>query len=230
MAGRSRCWGTPNSTRAHLGGHRRPRRAQLGEVLWIVDLNRQSLDRIVPEIAAGRLASMFEAAGWHTITLKYGRRLERAVRARRRPMLRRRIDAMPNEEYQRLLRAERRRSCAIGCPAGRGHREVEKLLARGGGRGTRPRNPRSGGPRPELAPRGLAEADAVTDRPSVIFAYTIKGWRLTTEGHPANHSALLSNEQWEQLARELGADAGRSMGRSTTTPQRRSYAGGRRSG
>ena len=45
----------------------------LGEVLWIVDLNRQSLDRIVPDIAAGRIASMFQAAGWQTITVKYGR-------------------------------------------------------------------------------------------------------------------------------------------------------------
>src|SRR3984885_3414663 len=47
--------------------------ARLGEVLWIVDLNRQSLDRIVPDIAAGRIAAMFEAAGWQTITVKYGR-------------------------------------------------------------------------------------------------------------------------------------------------------------
>ena len=30
--------------------------SHLGEVLWIVDLNRQSLDRVVPDIAAGRLA------------------------------------------------------------------------------------------------------------------------------------------------------------------------------
>src|ERR1700750_2876989 len=48
---------------------------RLGEVLWIVDLNRQSLDRIVPDIAAGRIGAMFEAAGWQTITAKYGRRL-----------------------------------------------------------------------------------------------------------------------------------------------------------
>ena len=47
----------------------------------------------------------------------------------------------------------------------------------------------------------------MTDRPSVIFAYTIKAWRLPTQGHPANHSALLSGAQWEQLAGELGADA-----------------------
>ena len=29
--------------------------ARLGEVMWVVDLNRQSLDRVVPDIAAGRL-------------------------------------------------------------------------------------------------------------------------------------------------------------------------------
>jgi pyruvate dehydrogenase E1 component len=49
--------------------------SRLGEVLWVIDVNRQSLDRIVPDIAVGRLARMFEAAGWHVITVKYGRRL-----------------------------------------------------------------------------------------------------------------------------------------------------------
>jgi pyruvate dehydrogenase E1 component len=43
--------------------------ARLGEVLWVVDLNRQSLDRVVPDIAFGRLAGMFEAAGWQVITV-----------------------------------------------------------------------------------------------------------------------------------------------------------------
>ena len=41
----------------------------------------------------------------------------------------------------------------------------------------------------------------------MIFAYTIKAWSLPTEGHPANHSALLSPEQWQALADDLGADS-----------------------
>src|SRR6185369_13930266 len=45
--------------------------AELGEIVWIVDLNRQSLDRVVPNIAAGRLQGMFDAAGWQVLTLKY---------------------------------------------------------------------------------------------------------------------------------------------------------------
>lgn len=39
--------------------------SRLDEVLWVVDVNRQSLDRVVPGIATGCLERMFEAAGWH---------------------------------------------------------------------------------------------------------------------------------------------------------------------
>ena len=44
------------------------------------------------------------------------------------------------------------------------------------------------------------------DRPTVVFAYTIKGWSLPIEGHPENHSALLTHEQFAELAGHLGAN------------------------
>ena len=180
---------------------------QLGELLWIVDLNRQSLDRVVPDIAYGRIAGMFEAAGWHTITVKYGRRLEELFERSGGGALRRRIDGMGNEEYQRLLRspAQELRERLPG--AGRGRRELEKLVGEleDGELVAAVRD--LGGHDLRLLLDAYAEADAVSDRPSVIFAYTIKARRLPTQGHPANHSALLTGEQWEQLAGELGADA-----------------------
>ncbi len=78
----------------------------------------------MPDIAAGRIGAMFEAAGWQTITVKYGRRLRELFARDGGEALRRRIDEMPNEEYQRLLRC-RRPSCASGCRAsGRGSRAV----------------------------------------------------------------------------------------------------------
>src|SRR6185312_17566377 len=49
-----------------------PAVAELGEVVWIVDFNRQSLDRVVPNIGAPRLQGMFAAAGWQVLTVKYG--------------------------------------------------------------------------------------------------------------------------------------------------------------
>ena len=66
---------------------------------------------------------------------------------------------------------------------------------RAAGRDPRPRRPR---PRPMLLD-AFAQADAVVDRPSVIFAYTIKAWRLATEGHPGQ---------------PLGAAVGRRSGSS----------------
>ncbi len=175
--------------------------ARLGEVLWVVDLNRQSLDRVVPDIAFGRLAGMFEAAGWQVLTVKYGRRLESLFERAGGEDLRRRIDEMPNEEYQRLLRA--------------GPDELrERLPGRNAGLATLVRDLSDADLRRAFRDLGghdigkLIEAyrAAQHDRPTVIFAYTIKGWSLPIEGHPENHSALLTVEQFEELAKQLDAN------------------------
>jgi pyruvate dehydrogenase E1 component len=76
----------------------------LGGVTWIIDFNRQSLDRVVPGIRSAELASVFADHGWHVVTLKYGPRLRAAFALDGGETLRRRIDEMPNPEYQSLLR------------------------------------------------------------------------------------------------------------------------------
>ncbi|MGZ4591462.1 MAG: transketolase-like TK C-terminal-containing protein, partial [Actinomycetes bacterium] len=48
------------------------------------------------------------------------------------------------------------------------------------------------------------ECDRVADRPSVVFAYTVKGWGLPVAGDPRNHSALLTGDQVAALRDELG--------------------------
>src|SRR5690242_5460389 len=78
--------------------------AELGEGVWSVDLNRQSLGRVAPNIGAHRLQGMFAAAGWQTITVKYGHELLDLFGRLGGDALRRRIDEMSNPEYQRLLR------------------------------------------------------------------------------------------------------------------------------
>ncbi len=135
-----------------------PTIARLGEVLWVVDVNRQSLDRVVPDIAVGRLAAMFEAAGWHAITVKYGRRLRALFERPGGEQLRARIDSMPNEEYQRLLQEPGSR--AARAPAGPGARQARDRTPaegpgrrRAGGGGARPRGPRSRRPARPRSPR-----------------------------------------------------------------------------
>jgi len=183
-----------------------PMVARLSEVLWIVDLNRQSLDRVVPDIAARRFEAMFAAVGWHTITVKYGSRLRELFGLDGGEVLQQRIDEMTNGEYQRLLRTPPRQVRDL--LAGDGHERrdllrvldgiedetiVEAIRALGGH---------------DLGDliNAFQAADQITDRPTVIFAYTVKAWGLPTQGHPENHSAVLSTEQWRELGGKLNAD------------------------
>jgi pyruvate dehydrogenase E1 component len=179
-----------------------PSVAKLGEVVWVIDLNRQSLDRVVPDIAFDRWAHMFGAAGWQTITVKYGRRLDELFERPGGPELRKRIDGMPNEEYQRLLRAEPE-ELRERLP-GRG-RKLAKLVAELDDGELRAALRDLGGHDPAKLIEAYRGIDH--DRPTVIFAYTIKGWGLPIEGHPENHSALLTREQMLELAQALDADA-----------------------
>ena len=178
--------------------------ADLGEVVWIVDLNRQSLDRVIPNIAARRLEKMFDAAGWQVITVKFGKLLEELFTRSGGSALRERILAMANPEYQRLLRctAEEVRSRLPG--DGTDSNEIAKLISQ------------LDDPTLLKAIRNLGghDLDALSSaykqiddtRPTVIIAYTIKGYGLPTQGHPQNHSSLLTVAEFSSLATELGMD------------------------
>src|SRR5262249_32680656 len=80
------------------------RGTRLGNVLWIVDLNRQSLDRVIPGIKVQEMEALFRGIGWQVLEAKYGRKLQGAFGKSGGAALRQRIDDMPNEEYQELVR------------------------------------------------------------------------------------------------------------------------------
>ncbi len=181
-----------------------PMVAELGEVVWIVDLNRQSLDRVVPQIGTPRLQGMFAAAGWQVLTVKYGHLLEQIMARPGGGALRARVDAMPNPEYQRLLRCPpaqlRGRLPGAGPDAG----AIAHLLADLTDQQVHAALRNLGGH--DLAALDDAFAAIDDSRPTVVFAYTVKGHGLAMEGHPQNHSALLTVEQLTELARRSGVD------------------------
>jgi pyruvate dehydrogenase E1 component len=180
-----------------------PAVAELGEIVWVVDLNRQSLDRVVPGIAAGRLQGMFASAGWQVLTVKYGHRLEDLFTRPGGQELRARIDEMPNPEYQRLLRCT---PAQVRERLPNGSAPIAGLIAGLDDQTLNAALGNLGGHDPAALDRAYASIDDT--RPTVIFAYTIKGYGLPTQGHPRNHSALLTAEQMRELAGRTGADPG----------------------
>ena len=165
----------------------------LGNVMWVIDLNRQSLDRVVPEMKVRRLREFFAAAGWHVAEAKWGRTLEELFARPDGDALRVRLEEMSNEEYQRMVSSP-------------GHLVRDRLLANADAAVKQATTDLSD---PELrrALRSLgghdlavlkevySACDDEADRPSVVFAYTLKGWGLPIEGDRLNHAALLTTDQ-----------------------------------
>jgi pyruvate dehydrogenase E1 component len=173
----------------------------LENLLWIVDLNRQSLDRVVPGIRAAHLKRLFAESGWRVLEAKYGRKLQALFARPGGEALRQRIDGMSNEEYQALIRldgAELRPRLIAG------KKKLAQLLA------DVPDNElpgvlaNLGGHDLEELLATLQQVDSEPRRPAILFAYTIKGWGLPIAGHPLNHSMLLSNEQFEAFREHMG--------------------------
>ncbi|MEV0722771.1 transketolase C-terminal domain-containing protein [Micromonospora purpureochromogenes] len=182
-----------------------PATTGLGNVMWLVDFNRQSLDRVVPGIRINQWRGQFEAAGWHVVEVKYGRKLAEAYARPGGEALRDWIDLMPNEQYQSLFGLAGpalRKQFLDGAPA-----EVGAFVADVPDDELGPLVTDLGGHDLEAMLDAYAQCDAVTDRPSVVFAYTVKGWGLPIAGNPRNHSALLSTEQVDALRAANGLTA-----------------------
>lgn len=179
----------------------------LENLIWIVDLNRQSLDRVVPGVKAARLKAIFAQHDWQVLEAKYGRRLQALFALPSGDVLRQYIDDLSNEEYQALIRmpGERLRAHVLAATGGAASplagvlrdvpdAELPAVFSNLGGH--------------DLHELLEVLAQTNTTQPTIIFAYTIKGWGLPTAGHPLNHSTLLTAEQIEQLRVQMGIAAG----------------------
>jgi len=179
--------------------------SEVKNVLWVVDLNRQSLDRVIPGVKAARLRRLFADNGWRVLEAKYGRQLQALFALPDGECLRQRIDEMNNEEYQALIRlpgADLRPrlvgdSAALAAVlAGVSDEQLPTVLANLAGHDLQ-----------ELL-SVLDEVDRGDGQRTVLFAYTIKGWGLPIAGHPLNHSMLLNHEQMASVQQRLNVPAG----------------------
>jgi pyruvate dehydrogenase E1 component len=164
---------------------------------WVIDYNRQSLDRVVPEKLFQKIEQFFAAVGWQVVTIKYGKRLQAAFAEPGGEALREWIDACPNDLYSALT--------FKGGAAWRAHLESDL------GRNAGIRRVLDSHDDPALARlmtnlgghdiQAVLEAfHAVSDdRPRCFIAYTVKGWGLPFAGHKDNHAGLMNLDQMAEL-------------------------------
>ena len=162
-------------------------------VWWVIDYNRQSLDRVVPERLFKKIEDFFGAVGWRVVTLKYGRLLEAAFARPDGQALRSWIDDCPNDLYSAIT--------FKGGGAWRQHLEhdlghlagIRALLEEHDDPALGRLMTNLGGHDLETvleAFRGVQD-----DRPHCFIAYTIKGFGLPFAGHKDNHAGLMTEDQ-----------------------------------
>jgi len=179
-----------------------PALMELKNVLWVVDLNRQSLDRVIPGIRVHCWREMFKANDWHVVEAKYGKQLQAAFQLPNGELLRECIDDLTNEAYQRLLRLSPERLREWLPRLSRYPKEMSALLGAWSDPDLQVLFRNLGGHDFAELRDAFAKADG-RPGPTVIFAYTLKGWMLPSVGHPQNHSLLLTAGQMEELRVKL---------------------------
>jgi pyruvate dehydrogenase E1 component len=183
---------------------------RLDNVLWIVDVNRQSLDRVVPEARTRQLGDLFRAHGWRVRELRWGRRLEAAFRKPGGERLRRRLESLSSREYHRLLRAPAGtlRKTLLASPDGAVDSEIDRTLADVSDDALPGLVADVGGHDLALILEALDGMSRAGDAPTVLLAHTIKGWGLPFAGDPLNHTMVTSPAQIAALRESLGVAEG----------------------
>ncbi len=185
---------------------------QLGNLIWIVDYNRQNLDgtRVLNEEAfagsdADRIVRIAEANGWHAIKLKHGKLREKMFAKPGGQELKRVLDdEFTDFEFQAVLEANNpkltrkvllAKSSKLKSLIGElEDSELQKVFLNLAGHDM------------ESLVEAFTTAKSIKDKPSLIVPYTIKGYRLQCQALSGNHSSLPESEELNEMAQEIGAD------------------------
>lgn len=184
----------------------------LRNLWWIIDLNRQSLDKLISVNRVRQLHEIFVSMGWEVIVLKYSRSLIRLFGQPGGQDLKNWFDDVGNNEYQTLLRIPPDEYKAYLLEQVGSHsKPARQLIEKFDGGDLKKEIMHLGGHDMHMICEAFDQASRITDRPVAILAYTIKGYGLPLAGHKDNHSGLLVTEEMEALREAHGVAPGKEF-------------------
>ncbi len=175
---------------------------KVGNLWWIIDYNRQSLDGVINEFLFTKIQDFFGTMDWNVVTLKYGKKLEAAFEGPAGEPLMRWIDECPNDLYSALT--------FKGGPAWREHLKrdlrgtsgLKTLLDSHDDDGLHTLMTNLAGHDMESILEAFYAADK-EDQPQCFVAYTIKGFGMPLQGHKDNHAGLMSPDQMAEFKEHM---------------------------
>lgn len=173
---------------------------------WIIDYNRQSLDKIVSDQFFRNVDRMFRSNGFQVVVLKYGKKLLKAFDQPGGKSLKYWFNDVDNETYAALSfkgGAAFREAILADMP---NDAELQHLLSKYDDNQLFSLMTNLGGHDLETILEAFEYADP--NRPVCFIAYTLKGYGLPLAGHRDNHGGLMNVDQMNQLQTNMNVPKG----------------------
>lgn len=192
---------------------------ELGNLTWIVDYNRQSLDghRITNKGAlhgtdAERIHRSMEANGWHVVQVRHGQKRLELFKRKGGDIFQRLLEKdLQDYEVQVLLLIKDPKEIRTYLKSKT--KDIEPFLKNVDDEELILAVRDFGGHDFKSLLDAFEETKAETKRPSIIIAHTIKGWGLEMAATPGNHSALPEDSEIDALAKKAGLPPGQDFAR-----------------
>lgn len=188
---------------------------ELGNLTWIVDFNRQSLDghritnkKIMSGTDADRIERTALANGWHVIQVRHGSLRKKLFKLKNGEIYKSFLEEdIEDFELQAMLLLkdpqELRQAILKNSPKSKGV-QLKKFLSEVSDKDLYATFRDLGGHDFNCLIEAMLESKKQTRKPTLIVAHTIKGWGLENAAAPGNHSSLPTTEELDQLRKAQG--------------------------
>ncbi|NQY99045.1 MAG: pyruvate dehydrogenase [Bdellovibrionales bacterium] len=185
---------------------------QIGNLTWIIDYNRQSLDghRITnQEIMGGtddtRIAKTMEANGWEVIEVRHGKLRKKLFELEGGKAYQKLLeDDLSDYELQVLLQLTD--AAAIRKDLG-SHEGMSTFLSNVSDEDLVASIGDLGGHDFEALIEAMERSKQSTSRPTIIIAHTVKGWGTELAALPGNHNLIPGKPEMDSLRENQGIPA-----------------------
>ncbi|MEQ1875779.1 MAG: hypothetical protein ABL958_03975, partial [Bdellovibrionia bacterium] len=199
---------------------------EIGNLTWIVDYNRQSLDghritnkKIMDGTDDKRIERTARANGWNVIQVRHGT-FRRSLFARPGGDVFQKFleEELEDYEFQALLLVS---DMAVARKElEEKHPHVRSFLKTLSDADLKRALPDLGGHDFQSLIEAMMESKQDKRRPTLIVAHTVKGWGLTTAAASGNHSSLVTEKEVEELRGKTGISDGKLFeGFAASTPE-----------
>lgn len=185
---------------------------QLGNLTWIVDYNRQSLDghrisnqNVMKGTDADRIERTLKANGWDVIQVRHGKKRLKLFELKGGDRFRKLLETeLGDYELQVLLQLKDAK--AVRKELTSKHKGLDDFLKAVKDEELLAGLKDLGGHDFEVLFEAFEQSKQNPDVPTFIIAHTIKGWGLEMAATPGNHSSLPSEEEIRALQKQQGLD------------------------